>query len=443
VRLRAKDPGRQDPKAGPEAAAVDAALAAWRRRATDILLTASAAVHLPVVVLMMLGLGPPASSLVRAFCLTAYLVMAASAVLRRLEYRTRLWVYFTAAYLVVALANVLPYGGPYAEVGLVAHPILVLVLCGTTAAGGAILASAVILVSTPFLRVLPGVAGALGVDPVKAADSLGAYWLFAPALAAFLAALMLVLERFHRFLLGALASQSWEMHERQRLEREIAAGADGERRRLGRELHDGVCQQMTAALLRCRALARRVDRGQALGSADFDPLSALLAESIEEARNVALGLCPLEPDPDALAPALRSLTNRMQEIGSVSCEFLAAGDVCVPDPAVAQHLYRIAQEALSNAMRHARASRITVELRGTDSELALQVEDDGTGLPAERPAGGMGLRTMAYRAQVLGGEFTVGPAQGGGARVTCRVPRAAGAPAAQQLPGDQRWIPAS
>ena len=92
-------------------------------------------------------------------------------------------------------------------------------------------------------------------------------------------------------------------------------------------------------------------------------------------------------------------------------------------------------------LRHAHASRIAVELRGTESELMLQVEDDGTGLPTERPAGGMGLRTMAYRAQVLGGELTVAPAPGGGARVRCRVPRLAGAPAAQQRPGDQRWIP--
>ncbi len=122
------------------------------------------------------------------------------------------------------------------------------------------------------------------------------------------------------------------------------------------------------------------------------------------------------------------------------CEFITNGDVRVPDPAIAQHLYRIGQEALSNAVRHAHARRICVELRGSDGELILQVQDDGAGLPAERPAGGMGLRTMAYRAQILDGEFAVAPAPGGGTRVTCRVPRRTEAEAVPHLSGDQRWM---
>jgi signal transduction histidine kinase len=111
----------------------------------------------------------------------------------------------------------------------------------------------------------------------------------------------------------------------------------------------------------------------------------------------------------------------MEELAAVRCEYRTAGDVRVADPEVAQHLYRIAQEALSNAARHAQASRIRVEFRGTDSELTLQVEDDGVGLPAASPAGGMGLRTMRYRAQIMNGELTIGPGPGGGTRVTCGV----------------------
>jgi two-component system CheB/CheR fusion protein len=233
------------------------------------------------------------------------------------------------------------------------------------------------------------------------------------------------------------------MRERQRLEREIAAVGDAERRRLGQELHDGVCQQVTAALLRCQGMESRLKRSGSVSCTDFAPLSSLLAETVDDAHNVARGLCPLDPDPEALAPALRALARRTQEMAGVRCEFLAAGDVRVPDPAMAQHLYRIAQEALSNASRHAHASRIAVELRGGDGELTLQVQDDGAGLPPELPAGGMGLRTMGYRAQIMGGEFTVAPGPGGGARVTCRVPRSAGAPAAANQSGEQRWIPAT
>ena len=443
---RAREPGslvpksHMEPEPGPESATVDAALAAWRRKAAEILMVASAAVHLPVIVLVVLGYGPPIGPLVRTISLTAYLVMAAAALLRRLDYRVRLSVYFIAAYVVVALGNLLDINGPYAQVGLVANPIFVLVLFGAPAARFATLASAAILFSAPFLRVVPGVGWSLALDP---APLPGVYWFRTAGLAAFLAATMILLDRFHRLLLETFAAQCRAMRERQRLEHEIAAVGDAERRRLGQELHDGVCQQVTAALLRCQGMETRLQRGGTVCCADFAPLSSLLAETVDDAHNVACGLCPLEPDPEALAPALRALARRTQEMAGVPCEFLAAGDVRVPDPAMAQHLYRIAQEALSNASRHAHARRIAMELRGCDGELTLQVQDDGAGLPAELPTGGMGLRTMAYRAQILGGEFTVAPAPGGGARVTCRVPRSACAPATANQSGEQRWIPAT
>ncbi len=124
------------------------------------------------------------------------------------------------------------------------------------------------------------------------------------------------------------------------------------------------------------------------------------------------------------------MAKRMREVAAVRCEFRVVGDVRVPDPEAAQHLYRIAQEALSNAVRHAKPSRITVELRGGNGELTLQVEDDGAGMPAVLPADGMGLRTMAYRAQIINGKLTVDAAPGGGTRVVCRVPLSAEALAA-------------
>jgi len=444
MRLREGNAGRLASRSdtgaelGPESAAVAAALAAWRHKAAEILLGAHAAVHLPVIVLTVFGYGPPIGRLVRAICLTAYLVMAGAALLRRFDYQVRIWAYFIAAYVVVALGNLLDVSGPYAQVGLVANPIFILVLFGAPAARFATLVSAVILISAPFLRLVPGVGWSLAFDP---APLRGVDWFREAGLAAFLAALLVLLERFHQFLLDALAGQCRAMRERQRLEREIAAVGDAERRRLGQELHDGVCQQVTAALLRCKALQRSIKEGETVSEADFAPLSSLLGETIEDAHNVALGLCPLEPDPEALAPALRALTRQVQGMTGVRCEFRTAGDVGVTDPGMAQHLYRIAQEAVSNAVRHAHPSRIAVELHGSDGELILQVQDDGAGLPRELPAGGMGLRTMTYRARILEGELTVAPAPGGGTYVTCRVPRADSGPPDQEQTGDRRWIP--
>jgi signal transduction histidine kinase len=215
----------------------------------------------------------------------------------------------------------------------------------------------------------------LGINLAREAAPPGLVWFRATLKAASLFAVMILLDRFHRLLLDALsqgiAAQrkvEREMRERQRLEPELAAIGDGERRRLGQELHDGVCQQVTAALLCCQAMERRLERGGVLSGADFSPLSSLLAETIDDAHNVARGLCPLEPDPDALAPALRALTKRTQEMAGVRCEFRATADVRVHDPEAAQHLYRIGQEALSNAVG-------TPKLTGSPSSCARTTEN--------------------------------------------------------------------
>ena len=432
-----------------EGLSMDAALLAWHRKATDVLLIASAAGHLLPVILVTAGYGPRMTPWFRATGLMCYMVMVASAVLLSVNWRIRLGAYFVAAYTVVALASVSPVQGPYASVGLVAQPILALVLCGPIAARIAMAASAVILVSAPVVRILPGVAGALIVDATPPTVPLAIVWFQTVGLGAFLAMLVVLLDRFHRFLLRTLAAQyeakadlRREALERHRLEREIAAIGDEERRRLGRELHDGVCQELTAALLRWQTLQRSLREGGPVSAAESERLTSLLTEAIDEAHNIALGLCSVEPEPDALAPALRALTRRTQETADVHCEFLATGDVRVPDSEMAQHLYRIAQEALSNAGRHAHANRIAVELRGNTGELALQVEDDGVGLPPDRRGDGMGLRTMEYRAQILGGQLTITPAPGGGTRVACCVPRPAPLPAAAGQSGDESWIPA-
>ncbi len=411
----------------PERAAVDVALVEWRSKAANILLAVSAASFLPAIVLFLFGYGPSIPSLLRSVVLISYLLMIVAALFHRIEYRRRLFAYFVAAYAIVACAN-LAHPGSVAEVGLIATPILVLVLCGSVAARAAILTSFTILLSVPFLRNLPRVARALGIGPTQNPPDL--VWFHAVVIAGFLVILMILLDRFHLFLLDALTAErratqklQSEIHERRQLERDVARIGDDERRHLGSEVHDGVCQQLTGALLRCQAMELRLEQGASPSPAELGALSSLLGEAINEARAVAQGLCPLEPSPEALEQALRALARRTHSLSGVSCEFIAAGDVRVEDSAAAQHLFRIAQEALSNAVRHARANRIAVELRGSEAELVLRVEDNGVGLTGTPPSGGMGLRNMAYRVRILEGEFNIEAAPGGGTLVSCRVPR--------------------
>ncbi len=421
----------------PEGVTVDATLEAWRRKASDILLATLAATYLPAILMMILGHSPPFKTQTGAVVFAVYLVVGASALCRWVEYRRRVRASVWALYAASFAASLINPSGVYAQLAVITIPIYVLVLLGAPAGRIAIVASTAIVVSSPLLRDQPGVIHLLGSHPTLEAEPHTVVWFRATVQTASLFAVMVLLGRFHRLLLNAIARQiaaqrkmEDEMNERQRLEREIAGVGDAERRHLGQELHDGVCQQLTAALLRCQALERRLDRGGTLSGADFTPISSLLAETIDDAHDVARGLCPLEPEADALAPALRALAKRTQEMAALPCEFRTAGDVRVPDPAAAQHLYRIAQEALSNAVRHASASRIAVDLRSSRGGLTLQVDDDGAGLPAERPGGGMGLRTMAYRARIMNGVLTVVPRPGGGTRVVCHVPLADAARAA-------------
>ena len=445
----------------PEGEGVAHALVAWRRGAIDRLLAATAALHLVAVALAVLGYSPAHSALAKRVGLACYLVMTICAAWRGLDVRVRLATFFAAAYVVVAYSSLIDTGA-YSQVALVAHPVFVLVLAGPVAARLATATSAAILVGIPILGTIPAIARALELDPAQVATVTQYRWFRMASLGAFLFTLMMLLDRFHGFLLDTLAAQyratrSLELEvaerraaqcrledaliERQRLEREMAVITDEERHKLGQDLHDGVCQQMTAALLRCQALQHSAARGQPASAADFAPLTTLLTETIDDAHDVARGLCPLDADPGALAPALRALVRRTQELADVRCEFTSTGEVRVLVPDAAQHLYRIVQEALSNAVRHAHASRIAIELLGTPDRLTLQVEDNGTGLPPGDVAGGLGLRTMASRARMVGGEFEVAPAPGGGTRVTCRVPRVTAGRAGPERAEESRWLP--
>ena len=399
------------------------ALRAWRRKATDLVTVASVVLHLPIVVPVLAGYGPEDGWPAKITGALAYLVIASCALFRRVDQRRRAWAILAAIYATAFVGGIAFPLGPYLRALPIIPPMLAIGLLGVRAARLCTLLSAAILMVTPFLNSVPAAARLFGAAPDQAPLPQGQAWWPGIALTVEIVVLMVLLERFYAFLLQSVVAQRQAGEERCRLESEIARAGDEERRRLGHEIHDGVCQQLTGALLRCQALEARLRRGTPLPPADLDALSSLLGETIHEARAVAQGLCPVEPAPDALAPAIYQLVRRTQRSSGVACEFRAKGNVLVADPAAAQHLYRIAQEALSNAVCHARASLVEVELDGEEDALLLRVVDDGVGLPSAVPSDGMGMRTMASRAQILEGAFAVERAPGGGTRVTCRVPR--------------------
>ncbi len=416
----------------------DDALREWRRKAANITFSVVLALHAPALALFLAGFGPPGLRPIRTVVVAGFLVVLSAAFLRQLDHRVRVWTLLAVLYAIAFLGVIVFPAGPWIRALPIAAPVLTIVLIGVRSARIAMGVSAGVMMLGPVVAGVPAVTRLLGVDR-NSLPSIGHTWLQGTALTADMVVMMILLERFYGFFWQTLAAErrgaaermtatrklEREMRERRRLEHEIARTGDEERRHLGQEVHDGVCQQLAGALLRCQALELRLEHGNAPSLTELGALSSLLGDTMNEARAVAHGLWPLEPAADALAPALRALTRRTQRMSGVRCEFAASGDVLVPNAATAQHVYRIAQEALSNAVRHAHASRVSIDLRGTDDALLLKVEDDGVGLPAAIPAGGMGLRTMAFRAQLVEGALAVEPAQCRGTRVCCRVPRTA------------------
>ena len=217
-----------------------------------------------------------------------------------------------------------------------------------------------------------------------------------------------------------------EMAERQRLEEEILKVSEREQRRIGHELHDSLCQHLTATALAGQVLGERLAAKSLPEATDAGKVVELVEEGIALARNLARGLYPVEMEAEGLMAAFQELADNMAKGARVCCVFECDAPVLMHDDAAATHLYRIAQEAVRNAIQHGKPKRIGIILAEQNGLVTLTVEDDGVGVPESmRESGGLGIRIMAHRAAMIGGSFTIEPAPIGGTIVTCSIPKAA------------------
>jgi signal transduction histidine kinase len=211
-----------------------------------------------------------------------------------------------------------------------------------------------------------------------------------------------------------------EIAERERLEKETLEISEREQRRIGHDLHDGLCQHLTATAMAAQVIAQRLDSQSQPESADVAELVRLIEDGIAMTRDIAHGIAPLEMESAGLMTALRALAENVSRVSKVACRV----DCEVPPPLVdgsaATHLYRIAQEAVNNALRHGKPRQIVISLSRARDRAALTVEDDGTGLPENWQSGrGLGTRIMAHRAGLIGGALSIEPNPTGGTWVTC------------------------
>jgi PAS domain S-box-containing protein len=206
------------------------------------------------------------------------------------------------------------------------------------------------------------------------------------------------------------------------LEREILTISEREQRRLGHDLHDDLCQQLAGIQFLSESLAHEL----AAKSSTEAPQAKEIAQSVQHAmtqtRELARGLSPVGMEAEGLMEGLGQLAARTSKLFRLNCRFHCPVPVLVPDHAVAIHLYRIAQEAVGNAVKHAKADRIELALAAAGTSVRLGVSDDGIGIPRKLPRReGMGLRIMRYRAGVIGGSLLIQHRLDGGTGVVCTV----------------------
>jgi PAS domain S-box-containing protein len=228
--------------------------------------------------------------------------------------------------------------------------------------------------------------------------------------------------------LGLFAGVIRDLTAKRRLEREVANASTLEQERIGREIHDGIGQQLTGLNILAVSLRNELTAAGFRDNRQLDEMIKQLNSLIGETRKLSCGLAPVSVGPRGLVGAIRKLADQVNESMGVACPFDDHhATVKFTEAMDATQIYRIVQEAVNNALKYAEASRITIELTTMDGFIELTVGDDGKGfdLEAVQESDGFGLRIMRYRTGIVGGQLVIDTAPGKGTWVRLRLPRQA------------------
>ena len=214
-----------------------------------------------------------------------------------------------------------------------------------------------------------------------------------------------------------------EFKRRRRLEKEILDISEREQRRIGQELHDSIGQQLTGIAIMSKVLERKLAGKSQTESADAREITELVNEAVKQARGLAKGLHPVDLDRGGLMSSLQELAATTEQLFGVRCTFKCDRPVPIDDTTAAAHLYRIAQEAVTNAIKHGEAENVIISLGSRRDMAVLSVENDGSGFPDAPPKSkGMGLKIMGHRAEMIDGSLEVRRGTEGGTIVICAFP---------------------
>jgi len=210
-----------------------------------------------------------------------------------------------------------------------------------------------------------------------------------------------------------------ESVRRQRAQREILGICNAEQRRIGQDLHDSVCQEMAGIAYLAGSLERNLASKGFPDASLARQIASLLRESVSHTRRVAKGLSPVGLDGESLVQALKTIAEDTLKFFHVECRVTCTGSGIIHDNAIAIHLFHITKEAVHNAIRHGKATGIDIKLITENGAGSLFISDNGIGFsPSQPSAGGMGLHTMMYRAELIEGKLDVQSSMTGGTTIT-------------------------
>jgi signal transduction histidine kinase len=213
-----------------------------------------------------------------------------------------------------------------------------------------------------------------------------------------------------------------EIERRQQLQKEILIVSEREQQRIGHDLHDTLCQHLTATAIAGQILQEKLTVSQRPETEDAEQIVDMVEQGIAIARGLARGLFPVEIEGQGLISALHELAAMQDGRNGIACRFVPDRSVMIEDTVAAAHLYRIAQEALRNALKHSGAAQVMIGLARAPAAAVLTIRDDGKGIGDTATTGaGMGLHIMRHRAEIIGAAFSVqtGP---GGTVIQCELP---------------------
>ena len=224
----------------------------------------------------------------------------------------------------------------------------------------------------------------------------------------------------HSELAQAMATIQVEVEHRHRLEAQLLTAIEEERERLGRDLHDDLSQRLAGIAMMTRTLASAADGRGAADREKIRQIGDMLVEAVGVARNLSRGLHPVTLTSQGLPAALAELAERVPKEVQFNWP---RGERLSLEASVALHAYRIAEEAVGNAIRHSDADKISLELETTSpTQGILSIRDNGKGFAEPEGRDGMGLQNMKYRAGVIGGQLKISTAPGEGTWITCTLP---------------------